>query len=548
MHKSFTYLLLIALVISCFVSAYGQTISPEVFENQEDLKDALERGIISYEEYLEFSELMSDKIKLDSDEKYKLLVIPGVSWGDLVQKRDELYSQEEKISGFVKEPESKVNATATWQTYQKLKEEEGLSNRFSFGLSHKKFFDFNAEFSQEGERSLGTRRRSIRFFLPRESFGLTVGNYDKRFGLGINIGYYSFLNYIRDDTLGAQDQFLYPLRARYNGFLAEYQINHIQTSVFYSANRWSDFMDWLWGGDLSWSFQKMDLGATFSWAKMKRAGYHKSYEDRCISLHLETNFKTTNLLAEYAKMLEAGEGVGLVFLSETKNYSLDWSFWNYASNFIHLHNGGPSQSDYESTKIEEIDYTFKSRQAGERGINFVSRYKLTPSLRINLGYAQWSENRGLPQKMRAKIGASYSLWQKQSFILERYWIDNDLEQEELDGQKTGLGFEISPFSNFKLRIMADYGEKSLTTGKRKYGDIQFRISSSVISFSHLTLWLKCYDPNLDSSKDGIWRFYLEQNMKFFKANSFILGLGAKYSRSTNSIEDKSVRTKLSINW
>jgi len=537
-----------ALVICCFISAYGQTISPEVFENQEDLKDALERGIISYEEYLEFSELMSDKIKLDSDEKYKLLVIPGISWGDLVQKRDELYPQEERISGFVKEPESKVNATATWQTYQKLKEEEDLSNRFSFRFIHKKFFDFNGEFSQEGERSLGTRRRSIQFFLPKESFSLTVGNYDKRLGLGINIGYYSFLNYIRDDTLGAQDQFLYPLRARYNGFLAEYQFNHIQTSVFYSANRWSDFMDWLWGGDLSWSFKKMDLGATFSWAEMKRVGKGGSYEDRCISLHLETNFKTTNLLAEYAKMVGAGEGIGLVFTSDTKNYSVDWSFWNYASNFIHLHNGGPSQSDYESTKIEEIDYTFKSRQAGERGINFVSRYKLTPNLRISLGYAQWSENRGLPQKMRAKIGASYSLWEKQSFILEKYWMDNNLEEEELDGEKTGLGFEISQFSNFKLRIMADYGEKSLTGGKRKYGDIQFRISSSAISFSPLTLWLKCYDPNLNSSKDSTWRFYLEQNMKFFKANSFILGLGAKYSRSTNSIEDKIVRTKLSINW
>ncbi|MCJ7507827.1 MAG: hypothetical protein MUO85_03735, partial [candidate division Zixibacteria bacterium] len=355
MHKPFSYLLLIALVISCFLSAHGQTISPEVFENQEDLKDALEKGVISYEEYLEFSELMSDKIKLDSDEKYKLLIIPGISWGDLVQKKEELYPQEEKISGFVKEPESKVNATVTWQTYQKLKEEEGLSNRFSFRLSHKKFFDFNGEFSQEGERSLVTRRRSIQFFLPKESFGLTVGNYDRRFGLGINIGYYSFLNYIRDDTLGAQDQFLYPLRARYNGFLAEYQSNRIQTSIFYSANRWSDFMDWLWGGDLSWSFQKMDLGATFSWAKMKRVGHPESYEDRCISLHLQTNFKCTNLLAEYARMLEAGEGVGLVFLSETKNYSLDWSFWNYASNFIHLHNGGPSQSDYESTKIEGID-------------------------------------------------------------------------------------------------------------------------------------------------------------------------------------------------
>jgi hypothetical protein len=548
MHKPFSYLLLITAVISCFLPAYGQTISSEIFENEEDLKDALEREAISYNEYLEILELMSSKVELNSDEKYKLLVIPGISWGDLNQKEDRLYPLEQRTSGFAKESKDKINTGITWQAYQNLKGEEDLSNRFSLKFSQKNYFDFKGEFSQQGKRNLEVRKRSAELLFSQNSFNLIVGNYDKRFGLGINIGYYSFLNYIRDDTLYARDQFLYPLRARYNGIFTEYRFNPFKTSVFYSANRWSYFKDWIWGGDFSWSFRKMDLGVTFSQAQMRRLGHSASYEDECLSLHLQTDFKTTNLLAEYAKMLEAGEGLGLVLLSQSQNYSLDWSFWNYSSNFIHLHNGGPSQADYESINIEKIDYSYKSRQAGEKGVNFVSKYKILPALKLSLGYTQWSEAKDLPKKVRAKVGIGYFFSKKYSFVLEKYWMDNSLEQEQLDGEKTNFSFEASPFSKFKFRIMTSYGEKMLKAGKRKYGDLQFKVNSSFFSFCDLTFWLKCYDPNLNNSRDNIYRFYLEEKVRFLKTSSFIFGLALKYNRLTNSIEDKAVRTRLSINW
>ena len=122
-------------------------------------------------------------------------------------------------------------------------------------------FYFKGEFSQRGEGSFQIRNRSVRF-IPTSSSNIIIGNYDKRFGLGINIGHFSFLNYIRDDTLNASEQFLYPLRARYNGIFIEQRFDYIKASFFYSANRWSHFKNWLLGGDFTWSFRKINLGLT----------------------------------------------------------------------------------------------------------------------------------------------------------------------------------------------------------------------------------------------------------------------------------------------
>lgn len=535
------------LLCFCVFSVQAQTISPEIFENEEDLKDALERGSISYEEYLELSDLMLNKIQQGSDEEYELLVVPGISWGDLTKNREETYDSEEISASFSEKPKENTIGRATWQTYQKLDGEENLSNQFSLRFDFNNLFSLKSELSQETDNSLQIRKRSLDFF-PSNLTKVIIGNYDKMFGLGINIGYHSLLSYAQNDNPNIHNQFLYPSKGRYNGVLIEQKLGHTRTSFFYSNSHWSDLENWLIGGDVSWFFKRNILGMTFSGSKLKRKEHPSSFEDNCVSLHFQTKYKTTNLLGEYAKKLESGDGFGLVLLSQNKNYSLDWSLWSYSSNFVHLHNGGPAQADYESINIEEIDYLFKSKQSGERGISLISKYKIMPKLKFNIGYSQWSESRDLPQKIRAKTGADYSLSEKYAFALEKYWMDNSLEQEGLDGQNIKFTFEGLPFSKFRFRIMVDYADKMLQSGKKEYGDVQLKINSSWLSPADLTFWVKCYDPDFNSPSDNKWRFYFEEKIKFSSRSYFTAGCGLRYNRLTDSIDDRIVRIKLLMGW
>ncbi|MFQ6003345.1 MAG: hypothetical protein ACE5KJ_06320, partial [Candidatus Zixiibacteriota bacterium] len=229
------------------------------------------------------------------------------------------------------------------------------------------------------------------------------------------------------------------------------------------------------------------------------------------------------------------------FYSWRKPYRVDFSWWNYDHGFVHPFGGGLSNPDYEAIYLEEIDYNYRSRQAGERGIFFKSRYQFFDKLNLNFSYTQWTERKKLPQKMKFKLGFGYAVSEGFSFLIYQLWTDYDLEIRGIDRRVSSVNLFLSPRKNFDLRFIANY-----RTGKRKnYGDFQLKARTQMISPLDLTLWLKYNDSDFSKSSDG---FHVQEKIRVFK-NYFVLAeYITKLYQDENKFDTKAVRIRIEALW
>lgn len=552
------FVLLVVLSSVLPSSSFPQSVSSEIYETEEDLLEGLEKGYLTFDQYLELLDMLQSKLPLEADESDKLYLIPDISGVDVlkIESQDQDIVLDRKIGSFLKEKDRSsrrlLSGRLVWKLQQDFMEGGDAKNYLLCEIAQGERMIWRIEADHlssssqpiSGNGTFRVRKRFFRILLPEYSSELVLGNFDKRVGLGLNVGYHPLLNYSDNPDFKPDDTFLYPVFGRYNGFSAESGTKSFRGLMLYSQNRFGELKDRMGALDLSYIGDKMQLGLCHSTAELQNVKSKSKFKDECSSFHLDLKLHTLNLSGEYALLSNKKSSAAFDLYSSRKRYSFDLSWWRYDDDFIHLHSGGISNPDYETIYLEEIDYKYRARQAGERGVFFKSNYKLSDKFSLDFSCSQWKERSYLGSKMKLKIGAGYRFSPKLVFMIHQLWSDYDLEDEITDKSTTSFDMSFSPHGNIYLSCLANYR----STQAKEYGDIRLKIQGRMLSKVDLIMWLKYYDSDFSERSDAYYSFHVQEKVKFSRNHFLSAEYIARFYQDREKTDAKSARVRLEILW
>ncbi len=563
LKRIISFLFLGVFLCSC---CEAQLISSEIYENEEDLQEGLESGLLTFDQYLELLDLIQSKIMPTTEEADKLFFVPDVSPGDISQIQDKEKVENPAKGGedillnqrtdpFLSESQKRkpgLSGKLVWRFYEEFQEKDKIDSYLNLEITNKNnptdFTSFNLVWCMEADKETNQdfriRKRSLKFFYPKYSTQVIVGNFDKKIGLGLNVGYHPYFEYSRSSDLKSKDSFLYPTLGRYNGIYGESKFDFFSILVFYSKNKREQIEDQITAFDLNFLNRGIKLGLCVSEGKLKNIENKGSFQDDCKSLYFDWGLKSIKLSGEYALLSNKKSGRAFDFFSGRRPYRVDFSWWNYDDGFVHPFGGGVSNPDYETIYLEKIDYDYRSRQAGERGIFFKSRYQLFDRLNLNFSYTQWKEAKDLPEKMKFKLGCGYAFSKSFSFLIYQLWTDYDLETKGIDQKVSSVNLFYCHRKNFDLRFITNYK----TQDQKNYGDFQLKIRTQMIPHFDFIVWLKYNDSDFSKSSNGYFSFHLQEKIRFFKNYFVSAEYISKFYQDEDKVDTKAVRIRMEALW
>jgi hypothetical protein len=331
---------------------------------------------------------------------------------------------------------------------------------------------------------------------------------------------------------------------RHNGVYTELGHKSFALVAFYSRNRQEGIENRIGAVDIGFARNALEAGLCLSEGELRNSQDKDVFADDCRSLHFKLKLRPLTFSGEYALMSGRERGRALELYSSRESFSFDFSWWRYDDDFVHPHGGGVSNPDYESIYLDEIDYTYRSRQAGERGIFFRSRYRILEKLTLDFSHTQWKEKSNLPEKMKLRLGIGYRLSRDFSIMLYQLWTDHRLEDQETDRKTSSLNLFVSPNRKLNFSLIANYRR----TSSKDFGDLRLKIRSRSIFPFDLVLWLKYSDPDFSQSSDRYFSFHLQEGLRFFESCFVSAEYIAKFYEDGNKVDTRAVRVKVETSW
>lgn len=545
------FILIFFILLLSFSPSKAQVISSEIYETEEDLEEGLLIGELTLDEYLELLDLIRSPVNLNAEELSKLLFVPDLSIAEIDSFSTPTNHTliQDKTNPFTRsdlEKEKRWNGEFIWQMKEKFQEDEHLQNYFRFQIKNQHRFSLNWEGEQNGGNNFLFRRRSLEISHLLYLNKVILGTFEKKMGLGLNLGYHPYFSYTIDSAFNFKDSFLYPLKGRYNGIYLESQFNFLKAGFLFSKNKFATIENDLYALDLNYDRKSFKTGLVFSEGKFNDTKTKEKYMDDCLSFYFDLRKRKLKLSSEYATLLNGEKGWATNFWFKEKLFWLDVSGWWYSKDFIHPYGSGISNPDYETVYLLE-DLSYRDRQRGERGAFFKSKYQLTSKSFLDFAYTQWRKNEEEDEKIKTKFGGGYIFSKKVSSQLH-ILVSDDVEEKGTDyfvySWDTKFYFEKK--SHFRLRT--NYRVKKLTFGQKRYGDVQLKFQTKRFSPFDLTFWLKYSDPDFSASEDVYWDFYFQEKIEFLKNYSLSFGYWAKFYQDENRLDTKGFKARLEIEW
>jgi hypothetical protein len=556
--KAFLASSLILLVPILTLPLKAQFISSEVYQTEEDLREGLEMGFLTFDQYLELLDMMQGGLYPASEEADRLFFVPDVSSLEISRIRSESIDAylNERMASFLalrdKRPRARFSVRLIWRLHQRLQEDGEMENYLLCEAGNRKRLIWRLEADHESNSSRAisdgadfqVRRRFVKLLFPEYSGELVLGNFDRRVGLGLNVGYHPLFGYVDESELQFGNSFLYPTRGRFNGICGESRFKSLSILAFYSRSKRGEIHNNIGALDLTLVTKDTKVGVCLSEGELGSTQKGNAFTDDCASLHFDLSVNPVKFSGEYALLSGQESGLAFDLHSHRKPLSFDLSWWRYDDDFIHPHGGGISNPDYETINLGEIDFDYRSRQAGERGIFFKSRYRILEKLGLDFSYNQWRERSYLPSKKKLRIGTGYDFSSDLSLDVYQLWTDDNMEDEEIDRKTSSLDLFVSPHPELHLNLIANYR----STLAKDYGDLRLKVRTTGVSPFDFVLWLKYNDPNFSRSSDGYFSFHIQESLRFSERYGVSAEYIAKFYQDENKTDTKAARVRVEILW
>lgn len=361
--------ILAAVLISTGSALNAQELSTTVFPSEDELLEALTLGEISFIQFLRLQEISTHG--LDSSSQHLLDEIPNLAIFGHHQKQSQTSLQNEQRSGFgaIEHSVDPVLVRLTHRYSQELEENGRGQYRtnavFYLGSQLKAEFRIHKEYDGQ-ERIV---RRSVTYRNATGSIReITAGSFNRRLGLGTLFGYRGTLLEFSDRLDG--ESVLFPDYGGYNGLYGKFRQSAFEIQTIASQNRDTAFALTSLGAMVS--YQRQDVTPTLiignNRLKNRRTG--SSVNDFSVGLNLNYQYGRGYSELEVSTPAGGRSRPGAVLIEGRHQLTMAqivYAAWVYSDDFADLTSGSKAAELRRTLQLDEIDFEYSTRRAGQEG-------------------------------------------------------------------------------------------------------------------------------------------------------------------------------------
>jgi len=409
---------------------YAQQLSTSVFSSDDELRQALANGDITYEQYVILREIIVHGI--DSTNQHLLDEIPNLVYliGLDSARVDPL--EKDQAAAFKSAPgptpsRGRVRGRLGYRYYLMVEENQQSWYR-SYGdvtVDGR----WKVRFRIDREKS-GFERVVSRSLGYRAGEGVVrrveVGSYTTRFGLGTLFGHRGKLLDFSEKIDG--ESFLYPDYGGYNGALVESRVGHWSINGLASFNRDTRFRMVSAGMAVQYARGNIRPGLIAGISRLTNRTTKAAVEIPMAALLADYRYDVGYVTLELGGQGGSGDGALSAALEGRNRFEIaevGYAAWSYNRDFIDLTSGSKSGQLYGRDTLETAEYEFRTRRSGQSG--FLAR--TTVQLAERLSFANtllMADNRPAQRSEQFSSGLIRRLgsdWQMRLSYLGRWRRD-----------------------------------------------------------------------------------------------------------------------------
>jgi len=357
-------LLLFCITAGIAAQEYNEFRLPD----PEEVYQAYQDGFLEYEGYRQLLEICRSGPVNGEDSlfvRYFAHVLQGLDF-------DPLLSDEETLPDTsTTTPQLPYHHSSLYRQYHRLKDDNDINRLWRHEATCgtvSTYFEIEKEYS--GLTRWGRRYLSYSCELNSgNKVDLTVGNFNRSFGLGVIYGYHGRL-LDKDEELSTADWFLSPNYGGSNGVWASFKHGARMYDAVFDFDRNDTHRKEMSGLSLPVPLTATDLILSFVYGRLVNREAGAKTEAGLTSLFNRGRLLSGSYEAEIAlasnnndwHMALAGEW------RRVKNRSsLSIVGWHYDRGYPSWFAGGPSRRSYRTVEIDELEFSYRDRFAGESG-------------------------------------------------------------------------------------------------------------------------------------------------------------------------------------
>lgn len=350
----------------------GQSAAEDLnIPEPEEIVEALQIGLIEYEDYLRLLEIVESGRIAPEDSLYLrgFSNLINASTGNPLLETDD----DPDIA-----PETKIVGPPIYQqtllVRQTHKLESDSDQRSRLHRLHAQAGDFavGGQFEKDYSGRYSWGRRSLTYRAGKDSptvATIGIGNFHGQFGSGLIYGYHGVM-LSKDSDRASMEKFLYPRYGGTNGAVAKLSQGHFQINGILDIDRNQEFAREFAGVSATHAPGFGSVGLTGAWGRVRNRVWGQSEDAGLASLTailengpMQIEWELAGAIKGKLKtMATAGK-----FQWKAHGVTLNAIGWHYDDNFPSWFSGGPSSRRYQSRRIDKIGLSYRDRFSGETG-------------------------------------------------------------------------------------------------------------------------------------------------------------------------------------
>ncbi|MEZ5358654.1 MAG: hypothetical protein R3F48_07445 [Candidatus Zixiibacteriota bacterium] len=431
----------------------------------EEIEEAFRSGLIEYTDYIILLEIVN-RGELSRADSLFLLSFPDLLMG-LSTDQDELITSPTEIDNEIDTSRKNlVHCKAVLRNNYRLKSVSDRSNTLRCDLTAG-FLGGYAHVEREYDGTAEWKRRSMSYRFARRNANMTIGNYSTRFGLGVVYGYHGRLLSLPDDRDEAEE-FLFPSYGGGNGIKVDWR-GH---SLIVDLDRNEEFASQFMGVSLSTS-KCFTINAAYGRVANRMMNESRSAGYVSLAGNLVGHSRTRFELA--AGLWDSQLRSALVAQSMRKMGPVksELTIWYYDTEYPSFFSGSVSSRRSRTRYLEDIDFSYSNRRAGEAGGIARTTYMLTSKTRI-ISKAAYSYRNSYMNRLEIEAGVRRELSKDYRVNLTGLYrrdsliAGDDVEQKvqaelirKRNGWRTRLAVRYRLDSHHKFKYYTIYVENRL---------------------------------------------------------------------------------------
>jgi hypothetical protein len=215
---------------------------------------------------------------------------------------------------------------------------------------------------------------------------------------------------------------------------------------------------------------------------------------------------------------------------ERSRIKQELTFFSYARNYQNLQSGGYAYSDYETTTIAPLDFSYSDKRAGRIGVATSSTLEITSDVDVGVGLVRWNNRIDNRRCVAAKASASSRrlAGKRGQFRLRMIWEDFDLAAGTESRQL------ISTSARTSLTRKVEFEGTVKTERRRRSGTLSFPFAAEVD-----LLWqqsgnlataiaLRYYNPDVANAATDYAQLTIGEKLTRFKLFSLWIKTQTRY--------------------